>query len=59
MKLNLTQKETNEQLISTINTVAKELTTKIENVDKKIEDKKDVERSIQLQKWLKLGGFKK
>ena len=33
---------------------------KIKNVDMpKLEDKKDVERAEQLQKWLKLGGFKK
>jgi hypothetical protein len=33
---------------------------KISGVDMpKLEDKKDVERSEQLQKWLKLGGFKK
>jgi hypothetical protein len=33
---------------------------KIGGVDMpKLEDKKDVERSEQLQKWLKLGGFKK
>jgi hypothetical protein len=33
---------------------------KINNVDMpKLEDQKDVERSEHLQKWLKLGGFKK
>lgn len=33
---------------------------KIEGVDTpKLEDKKDVERAEQLQKWLKLGGLKK
>ena len=33
---------------------------KIKNVDMpKLEDKKDVERAEQFQKWLKLGGFKK
>ena len=53
-------KMTTEQTSRIRTFVLAECKYKVINVEMpKLEDKKDVERSIELQKWLKLGGFKK